>query len=275
MNIYSLSKKITIILVIILFTFAVTACTEPVGSDNPKVDPDQDIFGENIEENISDNNEETLPPAPLTVTYIRAKAYINVRSGNGLSYNVVGKLDRNDLVLYCNTVGNWHETKYKGKTAYVSSSSMYTELIEIEQENATVENVLDVGYSQLGYPYVWGSERYHWGNGILNKNFVEGKFDCSALMLYIFYFGADINLYLTSREQSRQGTEVLKENIKRGDLLFFTNSSRYYKTGIERIGHVGVYLGDNYILHTASDHAVIEPISSTRWSYYISAKRLV
>ena len=43
-------------------------------------------------------------------------------------------------------------------------------------------------------------------------------------------------------------------------------------TGIERVGHVAIYLGDNYILHTASDYARIEQISSLRWSYYIETR---
>ena len=54
--------------------------------------------------------------------------------------------------------------------------------------------------------------------------------------------------------------------------MFFTAVSRYNKTGVERIGHVALYLGENYILHTASDHAVIEQISDTRWGYYIVAR---
>ena len=57
--------------------------------------------------------------------------------------------------------------------------------------------------------------------------------------------------------------------------MFFTNASRYNKTGNERIGHVGIYFGNNYILHTASDHAVIEPISAQRWNYTITARRVV
>ncbi|MDE7208316.1 MAG: C40 family peptidase [Clostridia bacterium] len=44
---------------------------------------------------------------------------------------------------------------------------------------------------------------------------------------------------------------------------------------MERVGHVALYLGDNYILHTASDHAVIEEISAKRWSYFIVAKRFI
>jgi cell wall-associated NlpC family hydrolase len=58
-------------------------------------------------------------------------------------------------------------------------------------------------------------------------------------------------------------------------LLFFTNDSRKDNKGIERVGHVALYLGDNLILHTASDYAKIEEISTKRWSYFIQAQRMV
>ncbi|MDE7265556.1 MAG: C40 family peptidase, partial [Clostridia bacterium] len=91
----------------------------------------------------------------------------------------------------------------------------------------------------------------------------------------IFYKGAGVNLQVTSRTQSLQGETVSKANLQRGDLMFFTNASRYNYSGIERIGHVALYLGDNWILHTASDYAKIEQISSTRWSYFIKAQRMI
>jgi Cell wall-associated hydrolases (invasion-associated proteins) len=92
-------------------------------------------------------------------------------------------------------------------------------------------------------------------------------------MQYIFKKGANVNLDTTSRSQSVQGKAVSKSNWKRGDLMFFTNESRKNNVGVDRIGHVALYLGDNHILHTASDYAVIEEISAKRWSYFISARR--
>ena len=82
-------------------------------------------------------------------------------------------------------------------------------------------------------------------------------------------------LDVTSRAQSLNGEFVEKSQLKRGDLMFFTNASRYNKQGVERIGHVGIYFGNNYILHTASDYAVLEPISDLRWSYYLMSRRVV
>jgi peptidoglycan endopeptidase LytE len=92
---------------------------------------------------------------------------------------------------------------------------------------------------------------------------------------YIYYVTCKIKLGTTTREQVKNGTAVKRNNLRRGDLLFFTNADRAHLSGNERIGHVALYLGDNYILHTASDYAVIEPISKARWANYITARRVV
>ena len=146
--------------------------------------------------------------------------------------------------------------------------------MEIPLAEKSVEKTIAAGAALLGYPYVWGSQRYHWGNGVLNPEFRQGEFDCSALMQYAFYHGCGALLSLTTRTQVLEGRAVSRENIARGDLLFFTNAARKNKTGVERIGHVALYLGNNYILHTASDHAVIEPVSKARWQYYECARRI-
>ena len=162
------------------------------------------------------------------------------------------------------------QTIYKEKTAYVHSS--YVKQVKIATAADYIEDTISVGVKLLGHPYVYGSQRYHWGNGILNTNFTDGEYDCSALMQYMFYKGCGALLDVTSRKQFTQGSAV--DELKRGDLMFFTNSYGINKTGIERVRHVGIYLGNNYILHTASDHAVIEEISPTRWSYFIAARRI-
>lgn len=200
---------------------------------------------------------------------------LNVRSGLGTSYASLGTLDKGDMVAFVSYWDGWYETVYKERTAYVSANENYTALYYMDKGSERTESVIEVGKTLLGYPYVWGSERYHWGNGILNTNFVAGEFDCSALTQYAYYKGAGVLLDVTTRTQVKQGTYVAYEDLRRGDLMFFTNSSRYNLTGTERVGHVAIYLGDNYILHTASDHAVIEPISAARRSYFIEGRRVL
>lgn len=274
-----MKKTLASILLVFLLPFSLLGCT--FGAINAQVDKDggyasDDVdSGEKNEQNDTQNNAEDIPNEPYDAkysTYISAQVSgVNVRNGAGNSYPSLGKMDMGDMLSYRGEEGNWYITVYKEKTAYVSK--LYTRLEKIEKGSEKAENVIEVGETLLGYPYVWGSERYHWGNGKLNTAFVNGQFDCSALTQYAYYMGAGVLLDVTSRSQSLQGTLIPKNDIVRGDLLFFTNSSRKNNTGLERIGHVGIYLGNNYILHTASDYAVIEEISSLRWSYYISAKR--
>ena len=82
-------------------------------------------------------------------------------------------------------------------------------------------------------------------------------------------------LQTTTRTQVKQGKYVSRSALQRGDCLFFTNEERQNKTGIERIGHVAIYLGDNYILHTASDYARIEKMSQQRWNFYVESRRFL
>ena len=200
---------------------------------------------------------------------------LNVRSGAGTGYPSLGMLDKGDMVAYIAKNGNWYETRYRGKKAYVSAREEYTAIYEAERSDDRIERVIEVGCALLGTPYVYGATRLHNGEGVFLKGFNENEYDCSGLMQCIFYYGAGEYLSVTTRTQVLQGTGVEKGDIRRGDLLFFTNDSRRNKVGIERVGHVALYLGDNYILHTASDHAVIEKISEKRWSYFICARRIL
>ncbi len=228
---------------------------------------------EETEEEIPEDHVPDAEPAPLKSQYVLVLTDgLNVRSGASTSHTSLGGAEAGILLKYVRTVNGWHETYYKDRVAYVSANKDYTALVSMEQSSAAVEEVIERGLRLLGVPYVYGAVRYHDGAGNKLRNFTAQKFDCSSLMQYIFFFGADVLLNTTTRTQILQGNPV-QGTLKRGDLLFFTNESRYNKTGIERVGHVALYLGGNYILHTASDYAKIEQISQKRWSYFLSARR--
>ena len=170
--------------------------------------------------------------------------------------------------------GNWYKTYYKNKIAYLYAE--YVSVFTLEKaENDTVEKVVAEGYKTIGVPYVYGAIRIHDGKGNLLKGFTSQKFDCSSLVQYVFYTGANKILDVTTRTQINQGKSVSKANLQRGDCLFFTNEDRQYNTGIERVGHVAIYLGNDYILHTASDYARIEKLSTKRWSFFLEARRFL
>ncbi|MBR5191795.1 MAG: C40 family peptidase [Clostridia bacterium] len=227
----------------------------------------------NVEENPP--LEEEIPVIKNVITYVKSKVNgLNIRETPSTTSNVVGVINKNDMVVFKDTVGNWYKTLYKGKTAYLSASTSLTTLSTFDKADDKTEMVMELGASLLGTKYVYGATRLHNGKGVFLTGFSQSAFDCSSFTQYLFYYGADVLLNLTTRTQVLQGSSVKDiKNLKRGDLMFFTNAQRYNNVGTERIGHVAIYFGDNYILHTASDYAVIEPISTTRWKYLLQVKR--
>lgn len=250
--------------------------------EDEAIEVGEDEIYENIENNNDNDNDnigQVAPENPNLNKDILIKALVsnlNIRSAPNTTNSIVGTMKYGAMVPYVGVANSsWYETIYKGKKAYISQK--YTQLVAFDTASKQIENVIDEGKLLLGFPYIFGAQRYHWGpsKAIKNTDFVMGEFDCSSLTQYAYYKGAGVILDLTTRTQIYQGTHIEKQNLKRGDLMFFTNSSRQYKTGNERVGHVAIYLGDNYILHTASDYATIEPMNSTRWNYYISARRFL
>ena len=276
------TKKWITLLLALAFTapaLALTACKEEATAP-PQTES-------SVENSVSEETppvvdapteeEEVAPPTPIveTTEYIRCTGNgVNLRSGAGTNYTVLGQAHEGESYAVLGKNGNWYKTYYRGKTAYLYAE--YATVFTLtKSENEEVEKVIDEGYKLLGVPYVYGAVRLHDGNGNLLGGFTAQKFDCSSLVQYVFYKGANELLQVTTRTQVKQGKFVPREELQRGDCIYFTNESRQHLTGIERVGHVAVYLGDNYILHTASDYARIEKMSSYRWNFYIEARRFL
>lgn len=257
--------------------------SDNIDTNNNESNNKQQIENDNqLKDNIHENKQENDASSNIDYnlidgkdTLLKALTSVNVRSEPNVNSQIVGSLIPNAMVAYIAEKNSaWYQTIYKGQTAYISKQ--YCQLVYFDKTDSLIEKIIDEAKLLLGFPYIYGAQRYHWGNGNLNRDFVMGQFDCSSLTQYAFYKGAGILLDLTTRTQIYQGHNISnKSNIKRGDLMFFTNSSRRHLTGNEHVGHVAIYLGNNYILHTASTFAIIEPISAKRWSDYITSKRFI
>ena len=219
--------------------------------------------------------ETPTPPKTEYAQYLRCTGNnVNLRAGAGTQYEILGQAEKGTSYVILEKKGDWYKTYYRNKIAYVYAS--YASVFTMEKsKNDIVEDVISEGYKLMGVPYVYGAVRLHDGYGNFLGGFTSQKFDCSSLVQYVFYHGADKLLQTTTRTQVRQGKYVHPDDLQRGDCIFFTNEERKNKTGIERVGHVAIYLGDNYILHTASDYARIEKMSTYRWNFYIETRRFV
>ena len=57
----------------------------------------------------------------MAASQVYATTDINVRNGPGLSYSIIGSLDKNEVVTKLGTSGNWTKINFNGKTGYVNS----------------------------------------------------------------------------------------------------------------------------------------------------------
>ncbi len=92
--------------------------------------------------------------------------------------------------------------------------------------------------------------------------------DCSGFVKKIYGL-FDIELPRTAAEQSGVGIQVAKSDLSEGDLIFFKKKNR--------ISHVGIYIGNNQFIHSASNNkgVRVDSLDSPYYKrHYKSAVRL-
>ena len=195
-----------------------------------------------------------------TIKYVTATT-LNVRSGAGTNYSIIGSLSKGTKVEVISTTNGWSKIKYNGSTGYVSSQYLSSSASDNSTSTSTsVSKVISYAKKLLGKPYVWGAEG-------------PSSFDCSGFTCYVFKNAANINLPRVSKDQSNYGTYVKKSDLREGDLIFFDTSGE----NDGNVSHVGIYLGNNQFIHCSSSkgQVVISEMSSYYTKAYVNARRVL
>ena len=121
-------------------------------------------------------------------------------------------------------------------------------IINNSSNSTNTTAALDLAYKQLGKPYVWGATG-------------PNSFDCSGFTSYIYKNAFNKSIPRTSIQQSTYGLSVEKQNLQRGDLVFFDTD----KDG--DVNHVGIYIGNNEFIHASSGKKKVV-VSSLDNSFY-------
>ncbi len=101
----------------------------------------------------------------------------------------------------------------------------------------------------LGTPYKYASS-------------VKGKgTDCSGFVSGVYSAVYGISLQRSSYLMINDVEKVSQKNLQCGDILFFTNSSG-------KIYHVGIYLGDNNFVHSATSKNIGVKVDNLTQAYY-------
>jgi cell wall-associated NlpC family hydrolase len=91
--------------------------------------------------------------------------------------------------------------------------------------------------------------------------------DCSALVQNVFSETFRLQLPRSTSGQVQEGTQVSRDQLQVGDLVFFRPPGRY--------DHVGIYVGDGYFLHASTSQGVmLSELDNSYWQrYYWQARR--
>lgn len=133
--------------------------------------------------------------------------------------------------------------------AIVSAATIYA-------EEAPQSKLEEVASPLVGTKYKYGGR-------------TTAGFDCSGFTSYVFD-QLGIELTRSSKTQAKMGQAVKKEDLRAGDLVFF-------KTNGYSISHVGIYLGNDQMIHASTNNGV--EIRNMNEKYYkntyVTARRVL
>lgn len=122
--------------------------------------------------------------------------------------------------------------------------------------DAKFSTLIEEAEKYLNYPYVWGGSN------------PDTSFDCSGFVSYVLTNSGLVNTgRLGAQGLYNICSPVSSANAKPGDLIFFVGT--YDTPGVS---HVGIYVGDNVMLH-CGDPIQYTSISSSYWQSHFYAFR--
>lgn len=200
-----------------------------------------------------------------------------VHNGAYASATVIGQMEQGTCVTVLGQLRDFYKVDCYGMTGYIAKSQIrqdadgkyYVNCQEGSSETGSVSyytyeealnlrsGLLSLAKEQLGEPYIYGSAGPY-------------GFDCSGLMYYL-YGNHGVELHRTASQQLQDGIVVAKEGLQVGDLIFFREPGDSYPAS-----HVGIYAGDNKIIHAGHQGIVYADLDFDYfYEYYLCARRII
>lgn len=214
----------------------------------------------------------------------------NVREGPSTDYEHVITAKQNQELKILGEKDGWYQVELKGVTGYISKKLVSDEKVEVTTsrgmsesripaneekvevaepseeiketttENKETEEKVEAATSTKGSEIVAYAKKFLGGKYVSGGNTPATGMDCSGYTKYVFaHFG--YTLSRTTSGQAKNGTEVARSDMQEGDLIIFLDDSK------KKIGHVGIYIGNDQFIHSANAKRGIV-IDSVYNSYY-------
>lgn len=200
-------------------------------------------------------------------------AYVQLARWFGLRYDH----DDEDQDLQKNA------TMPRDEVAHALSQAVLLSSYQIDDANATFADVLlpgklndtklgltQYGLDQVGYPYIYAGE-WHKKNppGYCCGTQPQGGFDCSGFVWWVLkkdeggydaaqfrdYTGYAIAQRTSSSMAQAAPVHITFDDLKVGNPMFFASNGG---NGWEDVDHVGIYLGENWMIHSTGGGPQLE-----------------
>lgn len=126
-----------------------------------------------------------------------------------------------------------------------------------EHLNETQERIVTAAERWLGTPYRYGAT-------------TRAGTDCSGFVMRVFEESGTGKLPRSTKDQFSMGAPVERELLRTGDLLFFNTN------GVG-VSHVGLYVGEDSVIHASSTYGVVKQSFSGTYltRAFIGARRVL
>lgn len=254
--------------------------TENTISENTVAENTTNTSNETTENNTVSNNTTTNETATVTENR-NTKGIINVETANvrekaSTSSKIVHRLDEDDEVTIVAEEGDFYkitnseiESGYVAKSLVTVSNVSSRSLAEVrsEENEKSAESVASKSIDVVNF-----AKQYLGVDYVLGGKTPETGFDCSGFTRYVFKnFG--FSLGTVAADQNSIGTEIDRSELKEGDLILFYNEEN------TKIGHTGIYIGNNEFIHAANpERGVVTDNLETNTYYstrFVTARRIV
>ena len=128
----------------------------------------------------------------------------------------------------------------------------------VDRATATAQDAIDNALDLLGIRYRRGGSS------------PEAGFDCSGFVSHVFRERLGLMLPRSSREMSKSGESVSRDELQPGDLVFFNTMRNAFS-------HVGIYLGDNQFVHAprSGGYVRVEDLRGSYWKKRFNGARRI
>ena len=184
----------------------------------------------------------------------------NTTSRDGDSSKRENETTKNETTQNETTKKETSSTTKNKETKTTTTAKTETKTSTSTTSKTKGEEIVAYAMQFLGKPYVYGGSS-------------PKGFDCSGFTSYVYrHFG--YNLSRSASGQSGEGVKVAKKDLQPGDLVIYKNQS------LTRIGHVGLYIGNNKMIHASEPGVgvIITEIDAKSHNYpkrFVMGRRII